>query len=381
MKRQFLFALICAAFVLVAAPGLARAQGSERPPQQLWEQYPLEPTATPAGAASEPSPSRVVPDRVSDGLPTAAIIVLMLAAAGVGGLAALTASVGHRMPEQAPAETPVPGQHLRPAAEHAPRDATTGKRSAAERQRAAQAVAAEQRGADEQRAAAKQQAAAGRAAAKEQAAVKRLVTAEQRATAKKQAAARRAAAKQETAASKADSKRATAAQKAAAKQETAASKAGSSAAATAAAEPQAAQPVAGRASSKPVVSARPAPRQPAAARQRPGSRAPSRQPTQRDALRGRSMRADACRIELHEHAVKSHFYAIPFAGGPVIARSPPFKIGGSDRDPGPSAPEALTALVEALTAAGWQHAGTGRRPWDLMFQRSPDASASGAATG
>jgi hypothetical protein len=359
MKRQFLFALICAAFVLVAAPGLARAQGSERPPQQLWEQYPLEPTATPAGAASEPSPSRVVPDRVSDGLPTAAIIVLMLAAAGVGGLAALTASVGHRMPEQAPAETPVPGQHLRQAAEHAPRDATTGKRSAAERQRAAQAVAAEQRGADEQRAAAKQQAAAGRAAAKEQAAVKRLVTAEQRATAKKQAAARRAAAKQETAASKA----------------------GSSAAATAAAKPQAAQPVAGRASSKPVVSARPAPRQPAAARQRPGSRAPSRQPTQRDALRGRSMRADACRIELHEHAVKSHFYAIPFAGGPVIARSPPFKIGGSDRDPGPSAPEALTALVEALTAAGWQHAGTGRRPWDLMFQRSPDASASGAATG
>jgi hypothetical protein len=66
---------------------------------------------------------------------------------------------------------------------------------------------------------------------------------------------------------------------------------------------------------------------------------------------------ETCRIRLHNRSIKAHFYAVPVAGGPVLARSPDF-----------SAPEALRALVDELTAAGWRQTGAGRAPWDLRFE-------------
>ena len=54
----------------------------------------------------------------------------------------------------------------------------------------------------------------------------------------------------------------------------------------------------------------------------------------------------------------------------MLARSPYFKLERGKGDSGPTAPEALRALVEELTALGWQQTGVGSAPWDLRFQRS-----------
>ena len=71
---------------------------------------------------------------------------------------------------------------------------------------------------------------------------------------------------------------------------------------------------------------------------------------------------------MHDRHVNAHFFASPCDGGPVLARSPPFRIR-ADGDPGLGAPDALRALVEQLTAAGWQQTGAGRTSWDLLFER------------
>ena len=78
----------------------------------------------------------------------------------------------------------------------------------------------------------------------------------------------------------------------------------------------------------------------------------------------------ACRIKFHNRPIRTHFYAVPYEGGPVLARSPYFKLERGKGDSGPTAPEALRALVEELTALGWQQTGVGSAPWDLRFQRS-----------
>jgi hypothetical protein len=82
---------------------------------------------------------------------------------------------------------------------------------------------------------------------------------------------------------------------------------------------------------------------------------------------------ETCRIELHNRSIRAHFYAVPYPSGPVIARSPYFKIGHTEGDRGLSAPEALRALVEQLTVGGWRQTGAGRTPWDLQFERGVDA--------
>jgi hypothetical protein len=76
---------------------------------------------------------------------------------------------------------------------------------------------------------------------------------------------------------------------------------------------------------------------------------------------------------LHNRSIKAHFFAVPYDGGPVLARSPYFKIGRTGDDAGLSAPEALRALVNELTAAGWRQTGAGRAPWDLRFERATSA--------
>jgi hypothetical protein len=76
-----------------------------------------------------------------------------------------------------------------------------------------------------------------------------------------------------------------------------------------------------------------------------------------------------CRIKLHNRPIRTHFYAVPYEGGPVLARSPYFKLQRGADDSGPTAPEALRALVEELRALGWQQTGVGSAPWDLRFQR------------
>ena len=53
----------------------------------------------------------------------------------------------------------------------------------------------------------------------------------------------------------------------------------------------------------------------------------------------------------------------------MLARSPYFKLERGAGESGPTAPEALRALVEQLHALGWQQTGVGSAPWDLRFQR------------
>ncbi len=81
---------------------------------------------------------------------------------------------------------------------------------------------------------------------------------------------------------------------------------------------------------------------------------------------------DTCRIKVHSRAIKSHFYAVPYEGGPVIARSPYFKVK-RDGEQGVGPADALRALVADLTAAGWHQTGSGRVAWDLRFRRDVTA--------
>ena len=83
----------------------------------------------------------------------------------------------------------------------------------------------------------------------------------------------------------------------------------------------------------------------------------------------------SCRIKLHNRPVRAHFYAIPYEGGPVLARSPYFTLQKAAGDSGPSAPDALRTLVEELNALGWRQTGVGSAPWDLRFQRGVRAGA------
>ena len=81
---------------------------------------------------------------------------------------------------------------------------------------------------------------------------------------------------------------------------------------------------------------------------------------------------DTCRIKVHSRPIKSHFYAVPYEGGPVIARSPYFKVK-RDGEQGVGPADALRALVADLTAAGWHQTGSGRVAWDLRFRRDVTA--------
>ena len=77
---------------------------------------------------------------------------------------------------------------------------------------------------------------------------------------------------------------------------------------------------------------------------------------------------ETCRIKVHSRAIKSHFYAVAYEGGPVIARSPYFRVKQRDGEHGIGPADALRALVADLTADGWHQTGTGRVAWDIRFQ-------------
>ena len=80
-----------------------------------------------------------------------------------------------------------------------------------------------------------------------------------------------------------------------------------------------------------------------------------------------------CAIKLGRRPPMGRFVAVA-AGGQVLARSPVFKLKRTDDDAGPTPPEALHTLVEELTAAGWRNTAAGRTPWDLRFEREPQGT-------
>jgi hypothetical protein len=82
-----------------------------------------------------------------------------------------------------------------------------------------------------------------------------------------------------------------------------------------------------------------------------------------------AVRWETCRIRFHNRRIKAHFFAIGEQSDHVIARSPYFKVKHADGEAELNAPQALRALVDELTAAGWRQTGTGPAPWDLRFER------------
>jgi hypothetical protein len=112
---------------------------------------------------------------------------------------------------------------------------------------------------------------------------------------------------------------------------------------------------------------------PAAAGSRRSSWAPRPEAPARKPVSVWAPASETCRIKLHNSPVNAQFFAVPFDGGPVLARSPCFKIGRAEGEPGLSAPDALRALVDELVGAGWRQTGSGRAPWDLRFERGSAA--------
>ena len=56
----------------------------------------------------------------------------------------------------------------------------------------------------------------------------------------------------------------------------------------------------------------------------------------------------ACRIKFHNRPIRTHFYAVPHEGGPVLARSPYFKL---ERGAGEQRPDGARGAARARRAA------------------------------
>src|SRR5215218_8009114 len=86
MKRLLVSLVLCALVAGGAAPAVSTAQKGDRQPRELWDKFPLEPSATPSQAAPQPTASkpRVVRDEDSGGISAGALIALLLGAAGIG---------------------------------------------------------------------------------------------------------------------------------------------------------------------------------------------------------------------------------------------------------------------------------------------------------
>jgi hypothetical protein len=274
MKRPLVALGLCATLALAGMPASVGAQDGKRSAEELWKEFPLEPTVSPTPAEPQASPStRVVRVHESGGLPGEALIALLIASAGIGALATVVA--GHRgrlrTVGQAVAEAPAEPSARRFARRRSP--------------------AAEQAPAPTPRA----------APAPAPAKVKAPERAPADSTASRQA------------------------------------------------------PVRERVSV---------------------DRAAAPPPAIHEAGAGFAELPsdwDTCRIKLHNRSIRAHFFAVPYEGGPVIARSPYFTIRRADGEPGLSAPEALRALVDELTAAGWYQTAAGRAPWDLRFTHGAPA--------
>ena len=80
-----------------------------------------------------------------------------------------------------------------------------------------------------------------------------------------------------------------------------------------------------------------------------------------------------CSIKLVKRSPLGRFVALDDDTGRLLARSPVFKLERAEGDEGPSPREALAMFVEELTAAGWRRTGVGPSPWELRFERQPEA--------
>jgi hypothetical protein len=340
MTRPLVLLLLFAA--LAALPAGAAAQ--EQPPKELWDEFPLEPTATPAAATPEATPTpRVV--RVSepdDGMSPGVLLALLVAAAGFGGIAAKIAA-----------------QRLSRATPDAAKGAPTanGKAAPATRGDAPSPPSPVNLATPMAR----------RPEPLPRPAAQPARTSEPSATPLPSAPAKPPSSPLPVA------KR--------------------SAEAEAKPPPPTLVPAPERDASrrfkrKPKPAARPVPAAKAAPRAEPAGPAQPRTP-RRDAS-GRFMpaaktqpspaapsrpsaaspRPATCTIKLGRRPPLGRFVAVA-AAGRVIARSPVFRLRRSEYDNGPSPPEALRALVEELTAAGWRKTAVGRTPWDLRFEREP----------
>jgi len=277
---------LCAVLALAAAPAAAPAQNVKRPPAELWDEFPLEPSpsASPAAPQATGRSPRAVPVEDSDRVSRAALIALLLGAAATGAVAKIAVSRGRARRRRAAAGSALTHAVRQPERRAEPAPPLPAPQSDAPVARTANA---------------------GLSFARAQAPTSQPEPAE------------------------IDAHRSTAAT-------------GTQPAAAPAAE-----------------TGRPVPkREPPAAAPEPGAI-----PTA----------WDTCEIKLHSRSSMAHFYAVPSEGGPVLARSPDFNVGHAAGDDGPSPREALRALVEELTAAGWRQTGAGSAPWDLRFRRSvPD---------
>lgn len=120
MRRRAVTFLLC--LLVLGWPALAAAQDVERPPKELWDEFPLEPSVTPSPAttpASTPARGVTMQNEREDGMPSGALIALMVAAAGIGAVAARMATRrlprAKAVPSAQPPSTPLPALPAAPA--------------------------------------------------------------------------------------------------------------------------------------------------------------------------------------------------------------------------------------------------------------------------
>jgi hypothetical protein len=345
MTRPFVPIVLCALLALGVAPVQAAAQDAERPPKELWDKFPLEPSATPAAtpaAATPATPSpRVVEVPADDGMAPGALIALMVAAAGIGGIAARVAV--RQLPRRAKsavdrAEAPQPERTPEERAAPEPaRDAPAPARDApppAAAPRNAKAAPAPNGNAapprDAKAAPSRSAKAAPEPARDAPPPAARPRDAKPASPANAEAAPpRRAPAAPPRDEKPAPAKRATPARRP--------------------------KPVRSQRSSQP-------PRAPAT---------PARSPTGRFVPSQPRRASDRCSIKLTKRPPLGRFVAVGDEAGQALARSPVFKLRRDTDDTGPTPPEALRELVDELLAAGWRKTGAGRAPWELRFERVP----------
>jgi hypothetical protein len=395
MTRPLVPLLLFAALMLAGLPAATAAQ--KQPPKELWDEFPLEPTATPAVATPQatPSPRVVRVTEPDDGMSPGALAALLLAAAGVGALAARTAARRLKPQVVTPQLGPsVPnGKATRPVADPRPRTdapkAAPHRRAAKPARPSTQARApaasptrgAPRRTSDAAPPAAQSEPPAAPAEPTAAPAEPTAAPAESPTPKPKRRAPKRTPAASKTTAK---GKRAAPAKPAATKPKRRAAKPKPPAPKPAA---QAPEPVVAPPEPPPAQTPEP-PAAPPARPEPPPAQAPkpfAAPPPRPEPPPARTPRLppttplrkpapvpgawETCRIKLHNRSIKAHFYAVASEGGPVLARSPYFKIRRAEDDPGLSAPEALRALVDQLTVAGWRQTSAGRAPWDLRFER------------
>ena len=423
MRLLLLPVVLCAALALVASTPAVAQKGDA--PRELWDEFPLEPTTTPSAATPEPTrPAPVTVTREDGGIATGVLIALMLTATALGALTAYTASrrrVRSRVLAPAGRSPAGNGVHVPKRAEPAPAaKPPRAERRAAKPARPTRPTRAERRAAKQ---AATAQPPTSKPVAKPQPAPTKLFGKQaptpqpaptepvaKQAPAAKQPRSKRRAAKQAPTPRPPTSKRA--AKPARPPTPKRASKPAPgppppTPKPVAKPQPAPTEPVAKQAPTpqpaptEAVAKPEPAPTEPAPVakqprfRRRAAKQAPAPPPpTPKPAVKptptpqpfppkpaAEPRRApplapvpwDSCRIKFHNRRIKAHFFAEAGEAGPVIARSPYFRIGPPESKDELTAPQALRMLVEQLTAAGWRQTGNGSAPWDLRFERAVDA--------